>query len=238
MKKKVILLAVALMLVATGVVSAAANWGKFEGYNIVKLVINGKEVTPKDTPPVILKGRTMVPLNLLEQAGLSATWNKDTYTVDVVTEESEIEELQRVAITMDIYSALKDFYDTFNSYEVALTQSITYKDYRPYLNALSNYIETFADFRDMEEYILNVEEYTQETEYGATSYNDILKDYNTALESISESIDLLGVYFDSGSETNLLKVNKLIEKLRVYNNSALDKTKSSHTILQDIVYGK
>lgn len=85
MKKKVILLTLSLMLLVAGVVSAAANWGKFEGYNIVKLIIDGKAVTPKDTPPVILKGRTMVPLSMLEQAGLKAVWDSDTYTVDVTS---------------------------------------------------------------------------------------------------------------------------------------------------------
>jgi hypothetical protein len=86
MKKKVIVLAAALMLLMVGVVSAAAKWGTFEGYNIVKLVINGKTVAVEDTPPVILKGRTMVPLSMLEDAGLKATWDKDTYTVTVDTE--------------------------------------------------------------------------------------------------------------------------------------------------------
>ena len=105
MKRKVLLLAIALMLVATGVVSAAANWGKFEGYNIVKLVINGKEVVPKDTPPVILKGRTMVPLSMLEQAGLSAKWDSDTYTVNVASSQStKSETVDSISITKEIIS--------------------------------------------------------------------------------------------------------------------------------------
>lgn len=87
MKKKVIIISLALMLLMVGAVSAAANWGKFEGYNIVRLVIDGKVVTPKDTPPVILKGRTMVPLAMLKQAGVTATWDADTYTVNVESEK-------------------------------------------------------------------------------------------------------------------------------------------------------
>lgn len=113
MKKKVIVLAAALMLLMAGVVSAAAKWGTFEGYNIVKLVINGKEVVPKDTPPVILKGRTMVPLAMLQDAGIDVSWDPDSYTVKAESNtgfvsEEEFIELNKV---MQSHKAFITFMD-------------------------------------------------------------------------------------------------------------------------------
>jgi hypothetical protein len=123
MKRKVLLLAISLMLVATGVVSAASNWGKFEGYNIVRLVIDGKTVSVNDTPPVILKGRTMVPISMLEQAGVTAKWDPKTYTVDVSSSLniSDRESLMRkYFVIIDFYKQLDDLGDSIYTMDKSL----------------------------------------------------------------------------------------------------------------------
>jgi hypothetical protein len=134
MKRKVVLLSLALMLVTVGVVSAAANWGQFKGYNIVRLVIDGKAVTPKDTPPVILEGRTMVPIAMLEEAGLKATWDKDTYTVEVSGNQS--------SSGSDLLSYNKSFIkklkDTGKQVINIRDASINYDEISSYLNVQLN----------------------------------------------------------------------------------------------------
>lgn len=131
MKRKVILLSLALMLVTVGVVSAASKWGTFEGFNIVKLIINGKEIKPKDTPPVILKGRTMIPLSMLEQAGLQATWNGKEYTVSVKSTSGFVNESEFIEMNkaMQSHRAFITFMDQIELTSISndlLSRSTTY----------------------------------------------------------------------------------------------------------------
>lgn len=82
MKKKVMLLSIALMLVLTGVVSAASIWGKYKGYDIIRITVDGKEVKT-DVPAFVFNNRTMVPVYLLKEAGISYSADGKTQTVDI-----------------------------------------------------------------------------------------------------------------------------------------------------------
>lgn len=82
MKKKIIGLVAALMLVS-GVVSASSINGDYKGNPIVKVTANGKQLETDEVPGVILDGHTVVPISLLRQLGASVTWNAEKYSVEV-----------------------------------------------------------------------------------------------------------------------------------------------------------
>lgn len=82
MKKKIILLALSLMLIATGVSASSFN-GDYKGNPIVKITSNGKALELDEVPPMIFDGHTVVPISLLRQLGASVTWDPTTYGVDV-----------------------------------------------------------------------------------------------------------------------------------------------------------
>ncbi|NRF93863.1 hypothetical protein HQN89_23270 [Paenibacillus frigoriresistens] len=82
LNRKVILIVV-MMTIFAGVASASSINGDFEGNPIVKVKANGNELSVQDVPSVILNGRTMVPIYMLEQLGVNTIWDPTTYTVDV-----------------------------------------------------------------------------------------------------------------------------------------------------------
>lgn len=88
MKKKVILLSLALLIFLSGMVSAASLWGTYKGNPIIKLTVNGKEVRVTDVPAINYNDRTMIPIYLLKEAGINYTWNQSTRTVDIVSKNS------------------------------------------------------------------------------------------------------------------------------------------------------
>ena len=104
MKSRVLLASLVLMLLSVGVVSAATNWGKFEGFNIIKLVINGKEAKVQDVPAVMLNGRTMVPIYMLREAGLSVSWDGEKSTVNVISNQPATTGFDSVQSTKKIIS--------------------------------------------------------------------------------------------------------------------------------------
>lgn len=82
-KKKVIILSTVLMLAAASVVSAASFWGKYKGFDIIRLTVDGKTVKANGTPALSLDGRTMVPINMLKDAGVNYSWDQETKTVAI-----------------------------------------------------------------------------------------------------------------------------------------------------------
>lgn len=83
MKKKVLVLTLLALFVLSGVVSAASLWGTYKGNNIIRLTIDGKAAKVSDVPVISYQGRTMVPIYLLNQAGINYTWDQRNQTVDV-----------------------------------------------------------------------------------------------------------------------------------------------------------
>ncbi|HCJ11350.1 MAG TPA: hypothetical protein DHW14_09360 [Clostridiales bacterium] len=65
---------------ALAVATTIAPWGTFDGFPVVKLVVNGKQVEG-DVPAVNVKGRTLIPLRLAaETLGATVGWDAETYT--------------------------------------------------------------------------------------------------------------------------------------------------------------
>lgn len=82
MKKKVMLLSIALMLVFAGVVSAASIWGQYKGFDIIRITVDGAPVKT-DVPAFVFNNRTMVPVYLLKEAGISYSADGKNQTVDI-----------------------------------------------------------------------------------------------------------------------------------------------------------
>ncbi|WP_028563058.1 hypothetical protein [Paenibacillus pinihumi] len=82
MKKKIAITLMASFCFA-GVVHAAGLWGTYKGNDIIKLTVDGANVKVTDVPAVNLNGRTMIPIYLLNQAGVSYSYDAKKQTVDV-----------------------------------------------------------------------------------------------------------------------------------------------------------
>jgi hypothetical protein len=92
-KKKVLLIVVTSFMLMS-VVSAASLWGKYEGNQIIRITVNGSDVTVNDVPAIGYQGRTMIPLYLLKEAGLNYTWDQASQTVNILpqTQQEQIQE--------------------------------------------------------------------------------------------------------------------------------------------------
>jgi hypothetical protein len=88
MKKKVLMSVIALFLFVMGVASGATIWGTYKGNEIIRLTVNGTTVKVTDVPAINYNNRTMIPIYLLQQAGISYTWDQKTKTVNIVTSKS------------------------------------------------------------------------------------------------------------------------------------------------------
>ncbi|GAB7057404.1 hypothetical protein JCM16163A_41530 [Paenibacillus sp. YK5] len=87
MKKKIIMLAAVLMMFA-GVASGSSINGDYKGNPIVKLLSNGSTVDTGEVPAMIYDGKTMVPIAALRNLGAEVTWDANTYSVNVVLNNS------------------------------------------------------------------------------------------------------------------------------------------------------
>jgi len=78
-----VLVIVLCLLPSAVAVALTAPWGTFDGFPVVKLVVNGKEVEG-DVPALNVKGRTLIPLRLVaETLGAEVGWDAATYTARV-----------------------------------------------------------------------------------------------------------------------------------------------------------
>jgi hypothetical protein len=82
-KKKIIGLTLAGLLAVGGIAGAASMWGKYKGNTIIRLTVGGEPVKVADVPAVSYLGRTMIPIYLLQQAGVEYKWDQRTQTVDI-----------------------------------------------------------------------------------------------------------------------------------------------------------
>ena len=86
MKKKIGLLIVAIILILTAGSALGSIRSYFEGYPVVKIYVDGKEVI-SDVPAVILNGRTMVPVRFIsEELEAEVVWDADEYAVYIYSD--------------------------------------------------------------------------------------------------------------------------------------------------------
>jgi len=90
MQKKLIVLVVCLVLVALfSAVGFASIHGLFEGYPIIKVIVDGQEIKG-DVPAINFKGRTMVPVRFVSEAlGADITWDAKNETVIITSSGTE-----------------------------------------------------------------------------------------------------------------------------------------------------
>ncbi|MFB9273677.1 stalk domain-containing protein [Cohnella cellulosilytica] len=84
MKKKIILIVFASFMIMS-VVSAASLWGTYKGNQIIRLTVDHKPINVSDVPAISYNGRTMVPIYLLKEAGISYSWDAKNQTVNLVS---------------------------------------------------------------------------------------------------------------------------------------------------------
>lgn len=88
MKRMLVWITVAAVLLAlvSGVALAAGKWGTYQGYSIVRVMVDGKEVKG-DVPAFLMTGdRTMVPVRFVSEAlGATVTWDGANETAVITT---------------------------------------------------------------------------------------------------------------------------------------------------------
>lgn len=83
MKRKILFLAIVGLLCMSAVVYAGSLWGQYKGNDIIRLTVNGSAVKVSDVPAINYNNRTMVPIYLLQQAGINYSWDQKNKTVDI-----------------------------------------------------------------------------------------------------------------------------------------------------------
>lgn len=88
--------AVVLAFLAGAGTAYATIHGTYQGYPVVKVLVNGKELQP-DVPAIIMDGRTLLPVRAVAEAlGAKVEWDSQTYTARVSTVLSK-EEVSSIA---------------------------------------------------------------------------------------------------------------------------------------------
>ncbi len=90
MRKKTVVMSVCVfLLLLLGAVSFASMHGLFDGYPIVKVVVDGQEIKG-DVPAINFKGRTMVPVRFVSEAlGADIAWDAEKETAIITTDITE-----------------------------------------------------------------------------------------------------------------------------------------------------
>lgn len=72
-----------LLMGFAGVVQASGIHGEYKGDPVVRVLSGGKELLVEDVPAVIRDGRTVVPLYMLREAGVTVKWDPERYNVEL-----------------------------------------------------------------------------------------------------------------------------------------------------------
>lgn len=233
MKKKILLVVLVGMLFA-GVVSAASIWGTYKGNQIIRITSNGTPLRSSDVPAISYNGRTMIPINMLGQIGLSYTWDGKNQTVEVATNSNtttSVDALKRDAIMKaNLFKYLEDLgeglMDTKRSYDLAMmskmigpsTQSTT--AYNSLSISINNY-NVFINRQDVLTYSSS-----------DASINQILSSYYDTIDKLKE----IDIFVNSASATDKntpLKYSILAESATNLANAGI---KSSGTGFSKYIY--
>lgn len=72
----------------TGAAWSGQDHGSFMGFPVAMLRFDGEvqQIDPGDTPPIVVNGRTLVPLRLVSEIlGLTCEWDQETRTVNIIS---------------------------------------------------------------------------------------------------------------------------------------------------------
>lgn len=122
MKKKVLILSLALSVFGVGVVSAASVWGTYKGNNIIRITTNGATVQPKDVPAISYNGRTMIPISMLTGAGVAYTWDQKNQTVDIIQNKIDVDSIKEGPISwLKLYYRIANEIKNMQSFSQSMT---------------------------------------------------------------------------------------------------------------------
>ncbi|WP_336775094.1 stalk domain-containing protein [Paenibacillus sp. MMO-58] len=206
MKKKIAILSVALMVAAAGVASAGAAWGKYKGYDIIRLTVNGKTVKATDAPAISFNNRTMVPIYMLKEAGVNYSWNSETNTVDVkkstiTSGNADTDQLKAYFIMADIYKQLSDLGDNFVDFNNMLSLAFTginMNNDRTQLDKTYTYLNGYINMYNSEiEYIDSKENDLNSHGISLDKANTVLNHYFDAIDYYKEALDYLDSYYST-----------------------------------------
>ncbi|MCM3703783.1 stalk domain-containing protein [Paenibacillus macerans] len=127
MKKIVMVISLIGSMLIGGVVSAATTnlWGSYKGNDIIRLTVNGDPVKLSDVPAISYNGRTMIPIYLLQQAGINYKWDQSNQTVDIIP-QSEVnininkEFIRKANLYKDLEDLGENLNDVIKSYDLAI----------------------------------------------------------------------------------------------------------------------
>lgn len=111
MKKKILVATLAISMAFAGVASAASLWGTYKGNQIIRLTVNGNPVKVSDVPALSYQGRTMVPVYLLQQAGVNYKWDGKNQTVNITKTPDSAQDVKDLVTVSDYYNSLASLGD-------------------------------------------------------------------------------------------------------------------------------
>lgn len=233
MKKKVGILAGVLTLCLGGVVSAAGIWGSYKGNDIIRLTVEGVPVQVADAPAINYDNRTLVPLYLLQQAGLEYKWDGATKTVDIqkpkgVSPEAHEQSLDKAKLYAEIamqyreLEALEDGIDLEVTYAMLMDEEgfalvsdpfeesrQKYNDIVDKVNELTSWMQRYNERNDLKQIL---SKYADALKAHDASYENLKKYHKTEVEAD------LNTYFSNRSRGDSLtldageKANRGVEK--------------------------
>ena len=218
MKKKIIGIIAASMIFGS-VVSAAGIWGTYKGNQVIRITSNGETLKTSDVPAISYNGRTMIPISMLGQIGLSYKWDQKNQTVDVVSNDYAYEALEVAdnhdsILIANIYKQLEDLGEDILKTNQLLAFSFANKafkqdesisvdkaitDSKNFHNLLSNspnvnkYLSSSPEIGQLlsryNEIIDNQEKTNILISTNVTPDSNIIKTFNNLIASFNESAD-------------------------------------------------
>lgn len=217
MKKKLFMLVIVGFLMM-GTVNAASMWGTYRGNDIIRLTVDGVPVRVTDVPAFNYDNRTMLPIYLLKQAGLSYTWDQKNKTVNihkpfipdaVETRKAPISWLKLYTEGLHIYSSLMVHGRDLTIFHRFIFTSM---DYSINDSSLSFTKDADSTFSHIQSTLLDT------TEYAETVVENLT--LNKINHNIVDIIDLLAKSLESYYDA--------LESVKSYNSSKLQKDFDSY----------
>lgn len=207
MKKKIALIIAASMLFG-GAVSAASMWGTYKGNNIIRLTVDQVPVKVSDVPVINYNGRTMIPIYLLQQAGIKYSWDPKNQSVDILSSSESTNGYEKYFL--DIY---KDYESLGQSLDANIAKLIS-------IGMLLNTNMSNANLQDM------FTKYTDSYNTCTDLYNSILKKIG-ALEDSNQDVSAaiqIAKYYSNTMDSMEKGYNGFYDHFKSNRQSNLDST--------------
>ncbi|WP_435166107.1 stalk domain-containing protein [Paenibacillus glycanilyticus] len=185
LKKKIAFLALAIMTVSAGVVSAATAWGKYKGYDVIRLTVNGNVIKATDTPAISMSNRTMVPIYMLKEAGVNYSWDAANNTVaiqkNMQNDENGDTQLKAYFLAADFYKQLSDLGKSLNDMDDRV-RSVYLRTQVIGISNTDGISELTSKYTD---------EYKEQSDYINTIGPKLIS-YGISIEKVQEILDYYG----------------------------------------------